>query len=175
LVDTPGAYPGAQAEKAGQTFAIAENLKLMASLPVPVVTVITGEGGSGGALALAVANRVLMFANSVYSVISPEGCAAILWHDPKAAPKAAAALRLTARDLLEQRVVDGVLPEPEDGTGADSLRAADELRAALLTTLEELSHLDPAQLTADRWARFRHIGVERSVDAEMRAIEEGTS
>ena len=172
LVDTPGAYPGAQAEEQGQTVAIAENLRLMASLPVPVVTVITGEGGSGGALALAVANRVLMFANSVYSVISPEGCAAILWNDPSAAPTAAAALRVTGRQLLDLGVVDGVLPEPEHGTGADPLRAADQLRGALRASLDELSQLDPAGLTADRWARFRGIGSERAVDAEMRAMEE---
>src|SRR5882757_8042753 len=112
LVDTPGAYPGEQAEEQGQAFAIAENLRLMASLPVPVVTVVTGEGGSGGALGIAVANRVLIWEHAVYSVISPEGCAAILWKDPAFGPRAAAALGLTARDLLRLGIVDGVLPEP---------------------------------------------------------------
>jgi acetyl-CoA carboxylase carboxyl transferase alpha subunit/acetyl-CoA carboxylase carboxyl transferase beta subunit len=173
LVDTPGAYPGAQAEEQGQAVAIAENLLLMAGLRVPVVSVITGEGGSGGALALAVANRVLMCANSVYSVISPEGCASILWQDVSAAPKAAAALRMTARDLLRLGIVDGVLPEPDGGTGADPLLAADQLRAAVLSSLDDLSDMDGAQLIDDRHARFRQFGSESTVDARLAAIEEG--
>ncbi|MER5388455.1 acetyl-CoA carboxylase carboxyl transferase subunit alpha, partial [Saccharopolyspora sp. NPDC002686] len=128
LVDTPGAYPGAEAEERGQAFAVAENLKLMAGLRVPVVSAVIGEGGSGGALGIAVANRVLMFSSATYSVISPEGCAAILWKDPAAAPKAAAALGITARDLLRLGVVDGVIPEPDGGTGADPALAARRLR-----------------------------------------------
>src|SRR5262249_25900093 len=119
LIDTPGAYPGEQAEEQGQMVAIAENLKLMADLPVPIVAVVPGEGGSGGALALGVANRVLMWQDAVYSVISPEGCAAILWRDPAATPRAADALKLRAADLLALGVVDGVLPEPEGGVDAD--------------------------------------------------------
>lgn len=158
LIDTPGAYPGAAAEEQGQMVAIAENLKLMADLPVPVVAVVTGEGGSGGALALGVANRVLMWQHAVYSVISPEGCAAILWRDPAASPLAADALKLRAADLLELGVVDGVLPEPDGGVEADPAEAAGRLRLALLETFDELSHLDAAQLRADRQARFRGFG-----------------
>jgi acetyl-CoA carboxylase carboxyl transferase subunit beta len=158
LVDTPGAYPGEQAEEQGQAFAIAENLRLMASLPVPVVTVVTGEGGSGGALGIAVANRVLIWEHAVYSVISPEGCAAILWKDPTFGPMAAAALGLTARDLLRLGIVDGVLPEPAAGLGADPVRAADELRAALLASLAGLSTMDATQLVAHRRERFDRFG-----------------
>ncbi|MFL6144865.1 MAG: acetyl-CoA carboxylase carboxyltransferase subunit alpha [Labedaea sp.] len=167
LVDTPGAYPGIEAEQNGQSIAIAENLRLMAGLPVPAVSVITGEGGSGGALALAVANRVLICANGVYSVISPEGCAAILWDDPAAAPKAAAALRLTARELHNLGVVDGIVPEPPGGVQADHVAAAQNLRAALIESLRELLPLRPAELIADRRARFRAFGVGESSAAEV--------
>lgn len=160
LVDTPGAYPGVEAEESGQAIAIAENLRLMSGLPIPVVSVVTGEGGSGGALALAVANRVLICANGVYSVISPEGCAAILWDDPAAAPKAAAALRLTASELISLGVVDGIVPEPEGGVQTDHLSAAQNLRDALLEHLRELLPLDPAALIADRRARFRAFGTQ---------------
>lgn len=172
LVDTPGAYPGADAEEQGQSVAIAENLRLMAFLTVPVVTVIIGEGGSGGALALAVANRVLMFSNGVYSVISPEGCASIIWKDPAAAPRAAEALGLHARDLLRHGIVDGVLAEPEGGTGAAPLLAADRLRAALRHSLRELSGLTGAELSVDRRARFRQFGSAVMVEAELRTISE---
>ena len=172
LVDTPGAYPGAAAEEQGQSVAIAENLRLMAFLNVPVVTVIIGEGGSGGALALAVANRVLMFSHSVYSVISPEGCASIIWKDPAAAPRAAEALGLHARDLLRHGIVDGVLLEPEGGTGAAPLLAADRLRAALSHSLRELSTLSGADLSADRRARFRQFGSAVTVEAELRTMNE---
>jgi acetyl-CoA carboxylase carboxyl transferase subunit beta len=158
LVDTPGAYPGAEAEERGQAVAIAENLRLMAALRVPVVSVITGEGGSGGALGLAVANRVLMFADSVYSVISPEGCAAIVWKDPAAAPDAARALRLSAGDLLRLGVVDGVVPEPDGGVGASPPVAADRLGKAVRAALADLDHLDADALVADRRARFRRFG-----------------
>jgi acetyl-CoA carboxylase carboxyl transferase alpha subunit/acetyl-CoA carboxylase carboxyl transferase beta subunit len=155
LVDTPGAYPGVEAEEQGQASAIAENLRLMARLPVPVVSVITGEGGSGGALALAVADMVLMFANAVYSVISPEGCAAILWKDPSAASTAAAALQLDAAALLRLSIVDGVVPEPDGGVGEDPARAAELLRAALVGTVRRLLDDDELQLVAKRHARFR--------------------
>ncbi|KAA9151258.1 acetyl-CoA carboxylase, carboxyltransferase subunit beta [Amycolatopsis acidicola] len=157
LVDTAGAYPGIEAEEQGQSVAIAENLKLMAGLPVPVVAVVTGEGGSGGALALAFADRVLMCANAVYSVISAEGCAAILWKDPAAAPKAAAALRVDARSLLSLRVVDGVVPDH----GGDHLGAAAALRDALTSTLAELLPLDQMNLVTGRRARFRRFGKPR--------------
>jgi acyl-CoA carboxylase subunit beta len=172
LIDTPGAYPGAQAEEQGQMVAIAENLKLMADLPVPVVAVITGEGGSGGALALGVANRVLMWQHAVYSVISPEGCAAILWRDPTATSRAADALKLRAADLLALGVVDGVLPEPEGGVDADPAQAAELLRAALAQTLGELAGLSDAQLRADRHARFRGFGADHVTSASGIDAEE---
>ncbi|MGH4025629.1 MAG: acetyl-CoA carboxylase carboxyl transferase subunit alpha [Pseudonocardiaceae bacterium] len=168
LVDTPGAYPGADAEEQGQSIAIAENLRLMASLRVPVVTVIIGEGGSGGALALAVANRVLMFADSVYSVISPEGCAAIIWKDAAAAPAAAVALNLNSRDLLRLGVVDGVLPEPEGGTGSAPLIAAGRLRRALVESLQDFDGLSEAELIRERRARFRRFGAAESSERGSR-------
>jgi len=158
LIDTAGAHPGIDAERNGQAVAIAENLRLMAGLPVPVVAVVTGEGGSGGALALAVADRVLMLGNAIYSVISPEGCAAILWKDPAAGPTAAAALRVDARALLTSGIVDGVVPEPDGGADADPQRAAETLRAALTDTLVRLAPLDPATLVTARRARFRRFG-----------------
>jgi acetyl-CoA carboxylase carboxyl transferase alpha subunit len=158
LIDTPGAYPGALAEEQGQAIAIAENLKLMAELSVPVIAVITGEGGSGGALALGVANKVLMWQDAVYSVISPEGCAAILWKDPSAAPLAAEALKLRAADLLALGVVDGVLREPEGGVDADPVQAAERLRVALAHAFGELAGLNGAQLRANRHTRFRRFG-----------------
>ncbi|HEV7648838.1 MAG TPA: acetyl-CoA carboxylase, carboxyltransferase subunit beta [Actinophytocola sp.] len=161
LIDTPGAYPGREAEQNGQAIAIAENIRLMASLPVPVVSVVTGEGGSGGALALGVANHVLICANAVYSVISPEGCAAILWNDPAAAPRAAAALRVTSAELVPLGVVDRVVPEPAGGTQADHVAAGQHLRNALLDSLRELLPLERNQLIADRRARFRAFGAGR--------------
>lgn len=158
LIDTPGAYPGREAEQHGQAIAIAENIRLMSQLPVPVVSVVTGEGGSGGALALGVANHVLICANAVYSVISPEGCAAILWNDPTAAPRAAEALKLTAAELAPLGIVDRIVPEPEGGSQADNVTAGQNLRAALLTSLRELLPLDADQLIAARRARFRTFG-----------------
>jgi acetyl-CoA carboxylase carboxyl transferase subunit beta len=158
LIDTPGAYPGIEAEEHGQAVAIAENLRLMAGLPVPVVAVVTGEGGSGGALALGVANRVLLCANAIYSVISPEGCAAILWKTAAAAPTAAAALRLRAPDLLRSQIVDAVIPEPGGGAHEEPLRAAEMVRDALICTLNSLSGMTSDELIADRHARFRRYG-----------------
>jgi acetyl-CoA carboxylase carboxyl transferase subunit beta len=167
LVDTPGAYPGLEAEEHGQATAIAENLRLMGSLPVPVVTVITGEGCSGGALGIAVADRVLVMENGIYTVISPEGCAAILWRESTAAPTAARALRIDARSLLSMGVVDGVVPEPAGGTGSDHVEAASLLRAAIRAELRELGTLDPSRLVAMRRARFRRYGRPGpSVDVE---------
>ncbi|MCU1648089.1 MAG: acetyl-CoA carboxylase carboxyl transferase subunit beta [Nocardia sp.] len=163
LIDTPGAYPGASAEEQGQAVVIAENIRLMSALRVPVISVVIGEGGSGGALALGVANRVLMFANGTYSVISPEGCAAIVWNDPAAAPKAAAALSLTARDLLRLGVVDAVLPEPGDDVGSAPLAAANQLHRALAASVGELSGLSGADLARERRARFRAFGARPQV------------
>ncbi|MEV4173368.1 acetyl-CoA carboxylase carboxyltransferase subunit alpha [Nonomuraea sp. NPDC049709] len=158
LIDTPGAHPGMEAEERGQAGAIAENLRLMSGLPVPVVSVVIGEGGSGGALALGVANRVLACSNAVYSVISPEGCASILWHDAGAAPVAAEALRLQARELLRLGIVDGVVPEPAGGTQAGHVEAADSLRHALAATLNELMPMTSQELIRDRRRRFRNFG-----------------
>ena len=163
LIDTPGAYPGIEAEEQGQAVAIAENLRLMASLPVPIVSVVTGEGGSGGALALAVADELLICSNGTYSVISPEGCASILWHDAKQAPTAAAALRVDAKQLLRLGVVDGVIREPDGGAQADHLTMAGRLRCALRTALGELSQLDSESLVARRRARFRAFGTPQEV------------
>jgi acetyl-CoA carboxylase carboxyl transferase subunit beta len=174
LVDTPGADPGASAEEQGQAVAVAENLKLMAGLPVPVITVITGEGGGACALALAVANRVLICANGAYSVVSPEDCATVLWQDPSQAPAAAGALRLGPRDLLRLGIVDGVLPEPEGGAGADPPAAADRLRATLRANLAELSTLDELRLVADRWARFRRFGDDSTTDPTLWVVGEGS-
>ncbi len=159
LVDTPGAAPGAAAEDDGQAWAISSSLTLMADLPVPLVTVITGEGGSGGALALALANTVLCLQNSVYSVISPEGCAAILWHDSALASRAAEALGLAPESLLRLGVVDGVIPEPPGGAQSDHLAAAALLRAAVANELARLDPLDAAALRADRARRFARFGV----------------
>lgn len=158
LVDTPGAHPGEEAEETGQAQAIAENLRLMASLPVPVVSVVTGEGGSGGALGIAVANEVLIWEHAIYSVISPEGCASILWKDPAKGSDAAAALGLSSRDLLRLGVVDGVLREPPGGVGADPPAAADGLRAAVSASLAKLSSMSAAELREHRWQRFARFG-----------------
>ena len=155
LVDTSGAFPGVAAEEQGQAAAIAENLRLLSGLPVPVVAVVTGEGGSGGALALALADEVLMCGDAVYSVITPEGCASILWKDAGAAPRAAEALRVDARSLLDLGVVDGVVPEAEHG---DHLTAAENLGSALVGSLLPLSRMDRATRTARRYERFRRFG-----------------
>ncbi|TDE32628.1 acetyl-CoA carboxylase, carboxyltransferase subunit beta [Actinomadura sp. 6K520] len=159
FVDTPGAHPGVEAEERHQAAAIAANLRLMARLPVPIVTVVTGEGGSGGALALAVADRVLMLADAVYSVISPEGCAAILWQDPAAAPAAAEALRLDARELLRLGVVDAVVPEPAGGVEGAPRATAARIAAALRVTLPELADRPADHLLADRLARYRRFAM----------------
>ena len=162
LVDTPGAHPGAAAEEQGQAVVIAETIRHMTALPVPVVAVLTGEGGSGGALALATADRVLALAGSTYSVISPEGCAAILWQDPAAAPVAARTLGLTPASLLRHGILDGVIPEPPGGAGADPAATAERLRAALVATLDELAPLSGTALVADRRARFRRFGASET-------------
>ncbi|MCE0764874.1 acetyl-CoA carboxylase, carboxyltransferase subunit beta [Pseudonocardia kujensis] len=155
LVDTSGAFPGVAAEEQGQAVAIAENLRLLSGLPVPVVAVVTGEGGSGGALALALADEVLMCGDAVYSVITPEGCASILWKDAGAAPRAAEALRVDARSLLDLGVVDGVVPEAEHG---DHVAAADNLGSALVGSLLPLSRMDRETRLARRHERFRRFG-----------------
>ncbi len=157
LVDTPGAYPGVAAEENGQVSAIAANILALTALRVPVVSVITGEGGSGGALALAAGDRVLMFEHSVYSVISPEGCAAILW-DASATAQAATALRLTADDLLRLGVIDGVIAEPGTGAHTDPVAAANRLGAAVRGCLAEVHEIPADQLIAQRRKRLRAMG-----------------
>ncbi|MEU4774548.1 acetyl-CoA carboxylase carboxyltransferase subunit alpha [Micromonospora sp. NPDC023644] len=161
LVDTPGADPGVRAEEQGQAAAIAENILALTVLPTPVVAVITGEGGSGGALALAVADRVLMLQHAVYSVISPEGCAAILWPDRPAAPQAARALRLTGPDLCRLGIVDDLVPEPAPAAHHDPQAAARALREAVLAHLLPLLDVPPATLVRRRRQRFRRFGAAR--------------
>ncbi|MGH9714128.1 MAG: acetyl-CoA carboxylase carboxyltransferase subunit alpha [Candidatus Acidiferrales bacterium] len=158
FVDTPGAYPGVGAEERGQAEAIAFNLREMSRLPVPIIITITGEGGSGGALAIAVGDRVFMLENAVYSVISPEGCASIMWRDASKAEIAAEALKITARDLLELQLVDEIVPEPEGGAHFDPEAAAKMLEPFLVSSLDELSSLDPQQLLNQRYEKFRRMG-----------------
>lgn len=162
LIDTPGADPGVEADGHGQAVAIAESQRLMASLPVPIVAVVTGEGGSGGAVALGVADKVLACANAVYSVISPEGCAAILWGTPTAAPRAAASLGLDAERLLSLGVIDAVIPEPPDGADQDYVAAADQLRTAVVAAFAVLLRRDFDQLVGERRRRFRDFGLPRT-------------
>lgn len=157
LVDTPGAYPGLGAEERGQAEAIAYNLREMARLKIPIVTVITGEGGSGGALAIAVGNRVLMMENAIYSVISPEGCASIMWRDARRREEAAEALKITAKDLTKLGLVDGVIPEPPGGAHADHKAAAALVAAAIRERLVELKKLTPDQLVDDRYEKYRRM------------------
>jgi acetyl-CoA carboxylase carboxyl transferase subunit alpha len=158
LLDTPGAYPGIDAEERGQAEAIALNLREMARLRVPLISIVVGEGGSGGALGLGVSNRVYMLENAIYSVISPESCAAIIWRDASKAPLAAAALRLTAPDLIELGIVDGAIPEPEGGAHENPDAAAETMRDMLRHSLEELSRLSPDQLVSERYEKFRRMG-----------------
>jgi acetyl-CoA carboxylase carboxyl transferase subunit alpha len=158
FIDTPGAYPGVGAEERGQAAAIARNLKVMAELRVPVVAVVTGEGGSGGALAIGVADRVLMLEHAVYSVISPEGCAAILWNDAAKAPEAAELMRVTAPDLLRLGVIDGIVPEPPGGAHRDWERTAAALRDALRDALAALADRPIDQLLTERYEKFRRLG-----------------
>jgi acetyl-CoA carboxylase carboxyl transferase subunit alpha len=161
LIDTPGAYPGIGAEERGQAEAIATNLREMARLRTPLVSVVIGEGGSGGALALGVTDRILMLEHSVYSVISPEGCAAILWRSAEHREKAAEALRLTSANLVELGVCDEVVPEPPGGAHADWDAAARSLASALTRNLDELEALPLDRLLAQRWAKYESIGAWR--------------
>ncbi|MBD0329790.1 MAG: acetyl-CoA carboxylase carboxyltransferase subunit alpha [Thermoleophilia bacterium] len=158
LVDTPGAYPGLGAEERGQSIAIAQSIMEMSRLPVPTVTAVTGEGGSGGALALAVGDRVLMMENSYYSVISPEGCSTILFKDASQAPRAAEALRVTAPDLLRLGIMDAVVPEPEGGAHHDPADAAANLKTAIVTALRDLLPTPVDELLQRRYDRFRAFG-----------------
>jgi acetyl-CoA carboxylase carboxyl transferase subunit alpha len=158
LIDTPGAYPGIDAEERGQAWAIAESILEMCGLKTPIVAVVIGEGGSGGALAIGVADRVLILENSYYSVISPEGCASILWKSRERANDAAAALRITSHDLLRLGVVDGIIDEPLGGAHRDVEETARRLKAAVLAALGELDAIPPDVLLKTRYGKYREIG-----------------
>ncbi len=158
LVDTPGAYPGIQAEERNIAEAIAFNLREMMMLKVPIVTVVIGEGGSGGALGIGVADRVLMMENAYYSVISPEGCAAILWKDRKYATEAATALKLSAADLKEIGIIDEIIPEPMGGAHHDHVASAINLKSAVLRHLREIESINPEALLEQRYQKFRAFG-----------------
>jgi acetyl-CoA carboxylase carboxyl transferase subunit alpha len=158
LIDTPGAYPGLGAEERGQAEAIARNLEEMAALETPLVAVIIGEGGSGGALALGLADRVLMLEHAVYSVISPEGCAAILWKDAAQKERAAESLKLTSDDLLRLGLVDEIVPEPPGGAHADPAEAAANLEAALATAVAEFQQVAADQLKQRRAEKYLKMG-----------------
>jgi len=157
LVDTDGAYPGIHAEERGQAEAIAYNLREMARLEVPIIATVIGVGGSGGALAIAVADRVLMMENSIYSVISPEGCAAIMWRDASKKELAAEAMRITANDLSELGVIDDIIPEPEGGAHRDHEAAANLLDAGLQKHYAALKKIPPAELLVSRYNKFRNM------------------
>ena len=159
FIDTPGAYAGVEAEKLGQGEAIAYNLREMFSLDVPIITTVIGEGGSGGALGIGVAERLMIFEHSVYTVASPEACAAILWKDAKKSEQAAIALKITAKDLKQLGIVDQILPEPPNCAHSDPLATADILKKAILDNLEYLSTLAPEQRKELRYQKFRNMGV----------------
>ena len=168
FIDTPGAFPGIESEERHVSEAIAVNLREMAMLRVPSIAIVVGEGGSGGALGIGVTDRVLIFENSYYSVISPEGCAAILWKDRAAAPQAAEALKINADQLEKLGVVDEVIPEPFGGAHTDPKQAADALRYALLKHLNDLRALTVEQLLETRYKRYRHLGVYEEAGVESR-------
>jgi len=158
FIDTAGAWPGIDAEERGQSEAIARNLLEMAVLRVPIVVTVTGEGGSGGALAVGIGDRILMLEHAVYSVISPEGCAAILWKDQGRKEEAAAAMRITAPELLRLGVIDAIVPEPLGGAHADPQEACMRVGEAIAKALRELSRIAPDKLVTERRKRFRHLG-----------------
>jgi acetyl-CoA carboxylase carboxyl transferase subunit alpha len=158
FVDTAGAYPGIDAEERGQAEAIAVNLRAMAGFHVPIIVVVTGEGGSGGALALGVGDRVLMLEHAIYSVISPEGCAAILWKDASRKKEAAEALRITAGDLAEFQIIDEIIPEPPGGAHADPAGAAAAVGEAVDRHLREVADLTPEERRERRYRKFRSMG-----------------
>ncbi|HEU4521439.1 MAG TPA: acetyl-CoA carboxylase carboxyltransferase subunit alpha [Thermoanaerobaculia bacterium] len=159
FIDTQGAYPGVGAEERGQAEAIAMNLREMAGLPTPIIVTVIGEGGSGGALALGVGDRVFMLEHAVYSVISPEGCAAILWKNSSAAPEAAAAMKITAQDLKRLNVIDEIVAEPTGGAHADPVKSAELLAPYLEKGVRELMKLKPSLLLEERYKKFRKMGV----------------
>lgn len=159
FIDTPGAYPGVGAEERGQAEAIAYNLREMSGLEVPIIVFVIGEGGSGGALGIGIGDRIFVLENAYYSVISPEGCAAILWRERSKAPEAAECLKLTAPELLKLKIIDGIISEPLGGAHRDPQRAAEELKKTLLKTFEELSGMATKELLEKRYKKYRDIGV----------------
>lgn len=159
MVDTPGAYPGVGAEERGQSEAIAVNLFECATLPVPIIVLILGEGGSGGALALALGDRILMLENAIYSVISPEGCASILWRDASRNKEAAEALRLTAQDLAQFRIIDEIIPEPVGGAHMDIDKTAKNIKEALLKHVQQLLEIPAEELISSRIKKYQNMGV----------------
>jgi len=159
FVDTPGAYPGIGAEERGQAEAIAKSLMVMAELSVPMVTIVTGEGGSGGALGIAMGNRVAMLEHSIYAVISPEGCASILWKDPAYAGKAAEALKLTAQDLKELKIIDEIIEEPAGGAHRDHDLTAQRVKDFVIRSFTSMKKMSREQLFEDRYEKFRAMGV----------------
>jgi acetyl-CoA carboxylase carboxyl transferase subunit alpha len=159
FIDTPGAYPGIGAEERGQSQAIAYNLREMMQIATPIIATVIGEGGSGGALGIGVADRVFVFENSYYSVISPEGCAAILWKDGARAADAAAVLKLTGQDLIKMGIIDGVVPEPMGGAHRDPQAMAQNIKEVLLKNLKELKAEPPEELLKARYKKFRSMGV----------------
>ena len=165
FIDTPGAYPGIGAEERGQAEAIARNLLVMSRLTVPIVSVVIGEGGSGGALALGVSDRVLMLEHGVYSVISPEGCAAILWDDPAKVPDAASALKMTAQDLEKLGIVDDIIPEPLGGAHREPRAVTDRVAKSLTNHLFPLTEYSIPHLLAEREQKYRRIGAVAGLDA----------
>lgn len=159
FIDTPGAYPGIDAEERGQAEAIAFNLIEMAAMPVPIIVVVTGEGGSGGALALGIGDRILMLEHAIYSVISPEGCAAILWKDQARAEEAATALRITAKDLKSFNIIDEILPEPPGGAHMDPVAMAETISSGIRRQLKALRKVKPEALVTRRFKKFQAMGV----------------
>ena len=159
LVDTPGAYPGIGAEERGQAWAIAENIRDMFALKTPVIVTVIGEGGSGGALGIGVGDKILILEYAYYSVISPEGCAAILWKDSTRREEAARVLKLTGEDLLKLGIVDDIITEPTGGAHRDHLQAAANLKKALVKALDEFAKVSRAELIKERYAKFRKMGV----------------
>ncbi len=158
FIDTPGAYPGIEAEERGQAEAIAANLERMSQLRVPILVIIIGEGGSGGALGIGVGDRILMLENAVYSVITPEGCAAILWKNQEKVEEAAKALRLTSQDLFNLGLIDEIIPEPRGGAHKDPEQTALNIKERIVKHLEELKKISPAEVTEKRYKKYRGIG-----------------
>jgi len=158
LIDTPGAYPGIEAEERGQAQAIAANLEVMSQLKVPILVIIVGEGGSGGALGIGLGDRTLLLENSIYSVISPEGCAAILWKSQEKVEQAAETLKLTAQDLLKIGLIDGIIPEPRGGAHRDPEKTAANIKESIIKNLDELTDMPPEELVKTRYEKYRRIG-----------------